>query len=92
MGSNTEVDNDNIIEATANHLPEDNRLMLKECKQKRDEEDLIAALASIKVDRRGNVTKIKEIDFASTSTDAYAKVTPVASDLSSGVTLEQVQK
>ena len=82
MGSNTEVDNDNIIEATANHLPEDSRLMLKECKQKRDEEDLIAALASIKVDRNGKVTKIKEIDFASTSTDASTEVTPAASDSS----------
>ena len=92
MGSNTEVDKDDIIEATADHLPEDSRLMLKERKQKCDEEDLIAALASIKVDRRGKVTKIKEIDFTSTSTDAYTKVTPIASDLSSGVTLEQVQK
>ena len=92
MGSNTEVDKDDIIEATADHLPEDSRLMLKERKQKCDEEDLIAALASIKVDRRGKVTKIKEIDFTSTSTDSYTRVTPVASDLSSGVTLEQVQK
>ena len=50
------------------------------------------ALASIKVDRRGKVTKIKEVDFASTSTDASTEVTPAASDSSSGVTLEQVQK
>ena len=92
MGSNTEVDKDDIIEATADHLPEVIRQMLEEHKKKRDEEDLKAAVASIKVDWRGKVTKIKEIDFASTSTDAYTKVTPIASDLSSGVTLEQVQK
>ena len=50
------------------------------------------ALASIKVDRRGKVTKIKEIDFASTSTDASTEVTPAASDPSFGVTMEQIQK
>ena len=38
------------------------------------------------------VTKIKEIDFASTSTDASTEVTPAASAPSSGVTLDQVQK
>ena len=32
------------------------------------------------------------INFASTSTDASTDVTPAASDSSSGVTLEQVQK
>ena len=48
-------------------------------------------LASIKVDRRGNVTKIKKVDFASTSTDASTKVTPAASVPSSSVTLDQVQ-
>ena len=37
-------------------------------------------------------SKIKEVDFASTSTDASTEVTPAASDSSSGVTLEQVQK
>ena len=66
MGSNTEVDKDNIIEATADHLSKDIRLMLEERKKKCDEEDLKAALASIKVDRRGKITKINEIDFAST--------------------------
>ena len=76
----------------ANHLPEDICLMLEERKTKHDEEDLKVALASIKVDRRGKVTKIKEVDFASTSTDASTEVTPDASDSSSGVTLEQVQK
>jgi len=50
--------------------------------EKHDEEDLQATLASIKVDRRGKVTKIKEIDFASTSTDASTEVTPAASDSS----------
>ena len=91
MGSNIEIDKENII-PMYEHLPEDICLMLEEHKKKRDEEDLLAVLASFKVDRRGKVTKIKEIDFASTSTDAYTKVTPIASDLSSGVTLEQVQK
>ena len=58
MGSNTEVDKDNIIEATVDHLSKDIRLMLEERKKKCDEEDLKAALASIKVDRRGKVTKM----------------------------------
>jgi len=68
------------------------RLLLEERKKKRDEEDLVAVLASIKVDRRGKVTKIKEIDFASTSTDASTEVTPAVSAPSSGVTMEQIQK
>ena len=72
MDSNTEIDKENIIPLTYEHLPEDVRLLLD--KKKRDEEDLQAALASIKVDRRGNVTKIKEIDFASTSSDASTEV------------------
>ena len=62
-----EIDKENIILSTYEHLPEDVCLLLEERKKKRDEEDLQAALASIKVDRRGKVTKIKEIDFASTS-------------------------
>jgi hypothetical protein len=66
--------------------------MLEERKKKCDEEDLQAVLASIKIDRRDKVTNIKEIDFASTSTDASTKATPVASDSSSGVTMEQFQK
>ena len=74
MGSYTKINRDNIIEAIADHLPEDIRLMLEECKKKRDEEDLKAALASIKVDWRGKVTKIKEVDFSSTSTDASIEV------------------
>jgi len=92
MGSTTEIDKDNTIPATYEHLPEDVRLVLEERKKKRDEEDLLAAIASIKVDRRGKVTKIKEIDFASTSTDASTEVTPAASAPSSGVTMEQIQK
>ena len=50
MGSTTYVDKDNIIPATAEHLPEDVRQLLEEHKKKRDEEDLKVALASIKVD------------------------------------------
>ena len=92
MGSNTEIDKENIIPLTYEHLPEDVRLLLEERKKKRDEEDLQAALASIKVDRRGKVTKIKEIDFASTSTDASFEVTPAVSAPPSGVTTEQIQK
>ena len=92
MGSNTEIDKENIIPATYEHLPENVRLVLEECKKKRDEEDLLAALASIKVDRRGKVTKIKEIDFASASTDASTEVTPTATAPPSGVTMEQIQK
>ena len=49
-------------------------------------------LASIKVDRCGNVTKIKKVDFASTSTDASTDVTPSATDSPSSVTLEQIRK
>ena len=92
MGSTTEIDKDNIIPMTYEHLPEDVHLVLEERKKKRDEEDLLAALASIKVDRRGKVTKIKEIDFASTPTDASTEVTPAASAPSSGVTMEQIKK
>ena len=66
--------------------------MLEERKKKGNEEDLQAALASIRVYQRGKVTKIKEINFASTSTGASTEVTPATSDSSSGVTLEQVQK
>jgi len=91
MGSNTEIDKENII-PSYEHLPEDVRLLLEEHKKKRDEEDLQAALASIKVDRRGKVTKIKEIDFTSISTDASTEVTPVATAPPSGVTMEQIQK
>ena len=65
--------------------------MLEERKKKGNEEDLQAALASIRVYRRGKVTKIKEINFASTSTDASTEVTPATSDSSSGVALEQVR-
>jgi len=90
MGSTTEIDQDNIIPVTYEHLPEDVRLMLEERKKKRDEEDLLAALVSIKVDRRGKVTKIKEIDFASTSMDASTEVTPAAIAPPSGVNMEQV--
>ena len=78
MGSNTEIDKENIIPSTYEHLPENVRLLLEERKKKRDEEDLQAALASIKVGRGGKVTKIKEIDFASISTDASTEVTPAA--------------
>ena len=46
-GSTTKIDKDNIIEAMAGHLLEDIRQMLEECKKKRDEEDMLAALASI---------------------------------------------
>ena len=90
MGYTTEIDKENIIPATYEHLPEDVRLVLEERKKKRDEEDLLAALASIKVDRLGKVTKIKEIDFASTSTDASTEVTPTATAPLSGVTMEQI--
>jgi len=53
MASTTEVDKNNIIEATADHLPDDIRQLLEERKKKCDEEDVKAALESIKVDRRG---------------------------------------
>ena len=90
MGSTTEVDKDNTIPCTEEHLPEDIRQLLEERKKKCDEENLKAALASIKVDRRGKVTKIKEIDSTSTSADA-SEVTPPVSETSSGVTMEQVK-
>ena len=92
MDSTTKIDKENIIPATYEHLPEDIRLVLEERKKKHDEEDLLAALASIMVDRRGKVTKIKEIDFASTSTEASTEVTPAVSALSSGVIMKQIQK
>ena len=92
MGSNAEVDKENIIPSTYEHLPKDVRLLLEERKKKRDEEDLQAALASIKVNRHGKVTKIKEIDFASTSSDASTEVIPAATAPPSGVTMEQIHK
>ena len=75
MGSTANIDTENIIPTTEEHLPEDIRQLLEENKKKHDEEDLKAALASIKVDRRGKVIKIKEIDFTSTSADGF-EVTP----------------
>jgi len=92
MGSTTEIDKDNIIPATYEHLPEDVHLVLEERKKKCDEEDLQAALASIKIDRRGNITKIKEIDFDSASIDASTEVTPAVTAPPPGVTMEQIQK
>ena len=92
MGSKTEIDKENIIPSTYEHLPEDVCLLLEERKKKRAEEDLQAALASIKVGRGGKVTKIKEIDFTSTSSDASTEVTPAATAPLSGVTMEQIQK
>jgi hypothetical protein len=77
MGSTTEVDKDNIIEATANHVPKDIRQMLEERKKKCDKEELKATLASIKIDRRDKVTKNKEVDFASACTDASTEVHPM---------------
>ena len=74
MGSNTEIDKENIFPSTYEHLPKDVCLLLEERKKKRDEEDLQIALASIKVDRRGKITKIKEIDFTSTFSGASTEV------------------
>ena len=51
MSSNPEIDKDNIIPSTYEHLPEEVHLLLEERKKKCDGEDLLAALASIKVDR-----------------------------------------
>ena len=90
MGSTANIDKDNIIPTAEEHLPKDVRQLLEELKKKPDEEDLKAVLASIKVDRRGKDTKIKEIDFTSTSTDA-TEVTPPVSATSTGVTMEQVE-
>ena len=50
MGSTADIDKDNIIPTTEEHLLEDVHLLLEERKKKRDEEDLKAALAGIKVD------------------------------------------
>ena len=88
MGSTAEIDPDNIIPSAYEHLPEEVHLLLEERKKKSDEEDLLAALASIKGNRRGKVTKIKEIDFASTSTDAPTEVTPAVTAPPFGVTME----
>ena len=63
MGSTANIETENIILATEEHFSEDVCQLLEERKKKRDKEDLKAALASIKVDRRGKVTMIKEIDF-----------------------------
>ena len=90
MGSTTELNKENIIPSTKEHLSEDIRQLLEERKKKCDEENLKAALASIKVDRRGKVTKIKEIDFTSTSVDS-SEVTPPVSATSTCVTMEQVE-
>ena len=90
MGSTTELNKENIIPSTKEHLSEDIRQLLEERKKKCDEENLKAALASIKVDRRGKVTKIKEIDFTSTYADG-SEVTPPVSATSTSVTVEQVE-
>ncbi|XP_025828667.1 dehydration-responsive element-binding protein 3-like [Panicum hallii] len=66
----TKVNARNIIKPTIDHLREDVRQMLEERKKKCDEEDLQAVLAIFKVDRWGNITKVKDITFTSTSTDA----------------------
>jgi glycyl-tRNA synthetase (class II) len=76
----------NIVEPTIDHRPEDVHQMLEESKKKHDEEDLQAVLASFKVDRWGNITKVKNITFTSTSTDATTEVIPNVIDSSSGVT------
>jgi len=47
MGSNTEIDKDNIIEATADHIPKDIHQILEEREKKHDEAYLKAVLASI---------------------------------------------
>ena len=65
--------------------------MLEERKKKRDEEDLKAALAGIKVDWNGKVMKIKEVNFTSASTDASTEAIPNVSNTSTGVTIEQVK-
>jgi hypothetical protein len=80
MGSTTKIDKDNVIEETIYHLPEGVHQLLEERKKMHDEEDPEAALASIKVDRRGKVTM-------ELSTNAI----PNVSDSSSSVTLEQVK-
>jgi poly-beta-hydroxyalkanoate depolymerase len=79
----TKVNARNIIKPTIE--------MLEERKKKCDEEDLQAVLAIFKVDRWGNITKVKDITFTSTSTDASTEVIPNVSDSSSGVTLKQVK-
>ena len=66
--------------------------MLEERKKKRDEEDLKAALAGIKVDWNGKVMKIKEVNFTSASTDASTEAIPNVSNTSTGVTIEQVKR
>ena len=91
MGSTANIDTENINPTTEEHLPEDVRQLLEERKKKCDEEDLRATLASIKVDRHGKVTKIKEINFTSTCTDASEVTLPVSAT-STGVTMEQVEK
>ena len=91
MGSTADIDKDNIILATAKHLSEDVRQQLEERKKKHDEEDLKAALASIKVHRCGKVTKIKEIDFTSTSTSASVETIPNVSNAPAGATMEQIE-
>jgi len=91
MGSTADIDKDNIILATAEHLSEDVRQQLEERKKKRDEEDLKAALASIKVHRRGRLTKIKEIDFTSTSTSASVETISNVSNAPTGVSIEQIE-
>lgn len=54
--------------------------MLEECKKQCGDEDYKAVFASFKVSRTGALTKIKEIDFASTSDSTTApKVTPTLS-------------
>ena len=64
----------NIVKPTIDQLPEDIHRMLEERKKKCDEEDPQAVLASLQVDWWSNVTKVKDITFTSTSTDASTKI------------------
>jgi len=72
-------------------LPEEIHQMLDDRKKKLSEEVLHAVLVSFQVDRLGNITKVMDNTFTSTSTDAPTKVIPNVSDSSSGVTLDQVK-
>ena len=82
----------NIIKPMFDLLPKDIRLMLEEYKKKHDEDDMSAVLVvRSEADRWGAVTKVKDIVFASTSTDASPKVAPTY-DISSSITIDLIQK
>ena len=61
------MDAKNVVTPTYEQLPEEARKLLEERKKKRDGEDLQAVLSSFTIDRRSTISKLKEVEFSSSS-------------------------